>query len=69
MQLKSIVVLTSLLTTIALSGCTLHKITDKQEICANAKRQEIFNGTNPSSTTANNLTNGQQAALKTASEC
>lgn len=50
MQLKHGIILISVL---MLSGCTLHKVTDKQQLCNQAKRQQIFNTIGHDYTNAN----------------
>ena len=49
------------LSIVALSACTLHKITDKNELCSQAKRQQAFNTMNPN--TAENFASRQGATL------
>lgn len=52
-----------LVATIALSACTMHKVTDKQQICNQAKRQQTLNQLTPGFD-AHNITPGQQQQLE-----
>ncbi len=52
---------------IGLNACTLHKVTNQQQLCDQAKRQQVFNATNPSFD-ANYLTSAQKKALSTSEQ-
>jgi hypothetical protein len=47
---------------LSLSACTLHKVTDKQQLCDQAKRQEVLNNSSPS-IDSYYLTNAQKSKL------